>query len=79
VNRATLQAITGWQADRRRALLVLQDQQLRARRADDWQRADALMFASIDVEDALRERASYAIEESTEMRWVHQPTLRAAA
>jgi hypothetical protein len=61
---------TVWQAERRNALRILQVQKAAARKAGRHDSADALMFAAMDVEDTLRERAAWLIEEAFEMRLI---------
>lgn len=66
-----LHPATTWQAERRNALRMLQVQCKKARAEHRHDHADALLFAGMDVEDTLRRRAAYLIEESTEMRFAH--------
>jgi len=60
-----------WQSERRNALRMLNMQRAKAAAEHRHTQADALLFASMDVEDTLRDRAAWLIEESTEMRWAH--------
>ena len=73
---------TVWQHERRNALRILEAQRTRARREGRHAQADALSFAELDVEQALRQRAAWLIEEAVDMRfigaeWTH--TQQAAA
>lgn len=63
---------TGWQAERRGAAEILRRQRAAALARCDWPLLDALTFALMDVERALRERAEAEITESFSMRWVHE-------
>lgn len=67
----TLAAITGWEEDRRRALLLLQSLEAQARRRVDSATRWALAAAAADVQTALRTRAGQDIAEGVEMRWAH--------
>lgn len=67
-----LASITGWQEDRRRALVLLRTQHQRALRRFAHEEAWALAAAARDVLDTLRDRAAADIAEGCEMRWAHE-------
>lgn len=61
-----------WQSQRRNALRLLRAQKDAARRAGRHDSADALLFAIVDIEEALRYRADLLIDESTRMPYIHE-------
>lgn len=69
--RPTLAAEDTWQAERRNALTLLRADRDAATARADWARADALLFALVDLEYALRERAAATITESVGMPFAH--------
>lgn len=70
-----LLAITGWQADRRRAVALLQHQERLARAAMRYDEADAYWSAAWDVQQLLLERAADRITESCTMPFCDVATL----
>ena len=72
-----LTAITGWQSDRRRAVILLSHQEAIARRAGRLDEAGLYWSAAWDLDQLLRERATAVISESCDMhfadlfRWPH--------
>lgn len=62
---------TVWQHDRRNAIRILRTQRGVAVKQRRHDAADALLFALIDLEDTLRSRAAWLIEEGVEMRLAH--------
>lgn len=71
-----LSSITGWQADRRRAVALLEHQQRLARAAMRHDEADAYWSAAYDVKELLRERAAGTITESCTMPFTDVGTHR---
>lgn len=63
---------TGWQAERREALALLEKLHEQAKRRRQFDQAGALRWAAWDVEEVLRARAAECIEEGTRMLWVHE-------
>lgn len=60
-----------WQGERRCALRLLHAHKTRAVAQNDFDAADAYLLAIVDVEEALRSRAAWAIEEGMRMPFVH--------
>lgn len=63
---------TGWQAERREALALLEMMREQALRRRQFDRASALLWAAWDVRHELRTRAVACIEEGTRMQWAHE-------
>lgn len=61
-----------WQGERRCALRLLRARRDVAQAQNDFDAADAYLFAAIDVEATLRDRAAAAICEGTHMRYAHE-------
>lgn len=62
---------SGWQQERRNALVLLRRAADKAARDKQWPQYDALLFALMDVDDTLRQRAAAAIEEGVGMHLAH--------
>lgn len=61
-----------WQGERRQAIATMRKLQATSSDRGDYAFADALLFAIVDVQNALRERAAWAIEEGVRMSFVHE-------
>lgn len=60
-----------WQGERRSAVVLLRAQRDQAHARGDFDAADAYLLAIVDVDNALRSRAAWAIEEGMRMPFVH--------
>lgn len=69
----------GWQQERRNALVLLETQRQKALRAHHWPHADALLFARLDVEHELRQRAAQTIDDGMTMLFWTRPHLHGSA
>jgi len=61
-----------WQGERRSAVVLLRAQRDQAHARGNFDAADAYMFAVVDVEATLRDRAASVICEGTHMRFAHE-------
>lgn len=62
---------TGWQVERRNALVLARRARDKAMRERQYAHADAWLWTAMDLEQTLRERAAACITEGTEMRFAH--------
>jgi hypothetical protein len=71
--------ITGWQSDRRLAILLLDGLRKKAARRGASLAADAYWSAAYDIREILADRAAAVISESVSMYWWDHPHPRGAA
>lgn len=72
IDMTRLQAVTGWQQERRQALMAFPELRRAFHASGCYALSDALMFAEIDIDRTLRDIAAGAIEEGMHMTFVHE-------
>jgi len=72
IDMTQLQAVTGWQQERRQALMAFPELRRAFHASRCYALSDALLFAEIDIWRTLRDIAAGAIEEGVHMKFAHE-------